>query len=76
MTDNNLPNNVTDYEGASRCTGIKKSTLAWMVHRRKIPHIRLGPRMVRFRISELETWMEERSVAVADKREAYTADCQ
>ena len=55
---------VTDYEGASKMTLINKGTLAWMVHKRKIPHIRYGPRMVRFRISELVEWMRERSVEV------------
>lgn len=60
----NNSDGVVNYDGASKLTSIKKPTLAWMVHKRKIPHIRLGPRMVRFRISELAKWMEERSVPV------------
>lgn len=34
-----------------------------MVRRHEIPHVRLGPRFVRFDREELERWLSERSVA-------------
>lgn len=68
MTENNEKNydDITDYSGASRITHIKRSTLMWMVHEKKIPHIRLGPRMVRFRVS-----VSFRPACVAEKKNDY-----
>lgn len=42
--------------------GIPIATLYSAVSRRKIPHVRLGPRWVRFRRSELEAWIDDHSV--------------
>lgn len=55
------------YDQVSQRFQIKKGTLAWMVHTRAIPHIRLGPRQVRFCEAELERWLRERTVRVAAK---------
>ena len=52
---------------------IKPGTLAWMVHKRKIPHHRVGPRMVRFSKDEIERWMRERAVGV-EKQPTRDAD--
>ncbi len=40
---------------------LKTSTLYSMVHKGQIPHVRIGPRTVRFRADELEAWVQERS---------------
>jgi len=37
-----------------------------LVHRKLIPHIRLGKRAVAFFEDEIDAWLEERRVAVAD----------
>lgn len=53
---------LIDYEGAERLTGIRRGTLASMVSRRQIPHVRIGPRLVRFERAALEEWIGARRV--------------
>ena len=55
---------MTYSEAASRL-GLKLGTLYALVHARRIPHIRLGPRLVRFRPCELEAWVRAHSVEQA-----------
>jgi len=50
------------YDGAGQLTGISKATLYSMVHAKRIPHVRIGPRFVRFKVTELLQWLEERHV--------------
>ena len=58
MTDDE----VMGYAGAAAHTGLAKGTVRAMVCRRQIPHLRLGPRLVRFRRSDLDRWLHERLV--------------
>jgi len=51
------------YKQVSEQLGIKLATLYAMVHRREIPHLRLGPRMVRFSLSEIEAWLLQKAEA-------------
>ena len=53
------------YEDASRLFGIPRATLQTKVFRKEIPHIRLGPRTVRFDRAELLAWANARRVAVS-----------
>ncbi|WP_438033750.1 helix-turn-helix transcriptional regulator [Sorangium sp. So ce204] len=53
---------VMDYGAAAAFTGLAQGTVRAMVCRRQIPHLRLGPRLVRFRRSDLEGWLRERLV--------------
>ena len=46
------------YDEASKLLAIPRGTLQWMVHENRIPHIRRGPRTVRFRLDDLEAWIE------------------
>lgn len=55
-------NGLIDYAAAESLTGIRRGTLASMVSRRQIPHVRLGPRLVRFDPAELAAWIAERRV--------------
>ena len=50
------------YAEVSKITGLKVGTLYSMVHRREIPHARLGSRTVRFSRTEIDLWIAERSV--------------
>ena len=59
-----MADEMLDYKHAAALTGIKVNTLYSMVARREIPHLRLGPRLVRFSRTELERWLQERSVPV------------
>lgn len=56
------PMDKIDYEQASRMTGIKKPTLYAMVSQKRIPHFRLGGRLVRFSRSELGKWVQDRYI--------------
>lgn len=50
------------YTHAALFLGMKRGTLYSLVHQKRIPHVRLGARMVRFSIRELEGWIRDRSV--------------
>lgn len=54
---------LLSYEQVSRMYAIKTGTLQSMVCRKQIPHVRIGPRTVRFRASDLKAWLAERNVA-------------
>jgi excisionase family DNA binding protein len=49
---------VLGYRGAARVTGLEAPTLRWLVHLNRIPHLRIGPRTVRFRRRDLRAWLE------------------
>lgn len=47
------------YKQLSKVTGINLHTLYTLVQRNKIPHIRLGPRTVRFDTAKIEKWISK-----------------
>ncbi len=46
--------------------GIKVSTLYSLVHQKRIPHVRLGRRFIRFSVPEVEAWVASHRVAGAN----------
>lgn len=52
-----------NYAEAAALLGVPVGTLYAKVHHREIPHHRIGPRIVRFRLDELLAWLELRKVA-------------
>lgn len=52
---------LTYAETAGRF-GIAIDRLRWLVHRRRIPHVRLGPRSVFFREREVLEWIDRHAV--------------
>jgi excisionase family DNA binding protein len=50
------------YGEAAGLIGVPRGTLYAWVHDHRIPHVRLGARLVRFRRKELEAWLSERHV--------------
>ena len=54
---------VFGYEQAALITGIKKNTLYALVHARRIPHLRLGRRLVRFERGALIAWSRLKLIA-------------
>jgi predicted DNA-binding transcriptional regulator AlpA len=57
---------VLDYEAASAFVGVCVATLQSWVSRKRITHIRLGPRSVVFLRSDLTAWLlAKRKVAVS-----------
>ena len=55
------------YKEASSHTGIPEGTLRALVCTKRIPHIRIGPRMVLFDLAQLDQWLAERTVAPTTK---------
>jgi excisionase family DNA binding protein len=62
------------YEEAAALTGVSESTLRWWVHMGRIPHLRLGPRTVRFEPAVLLEWMARRRVSVDGVPEPARSD--
>lgn len=58
----NAPKRV-NYQAAAEFLGIPTGTLRSMVHRKQVPHIRMGPQLVRFDLDELREWVSKHSVA-------------
>lgn len=50
------------YAELEQHIGVKTGTLYSWVSRRVIPFVRVGPRVVRFRRTEIDAWLEEHSV--------------
>lgn len=49
---------LIDYNALSEVTGIPLGTLYAKVHANEIPHVRLGPRTVRFLVADIAAWIE------------------
>jgi excisionase family DNA binding protein len=54
------------YIETARLLGLPVGTVYALVHQRRIPHVRLGPRLVRFRKEELDEWIARQQVAAID----------
>lgn len=50
------------YREAAAHLGIPLATLYALVHERRVPHYRYGPRFIRFDLDELDRWMAEHRV--------------
>jgi len=58
-------NALITYDEAAKRLGLALGTLYALVHAGRIPHVRLGKRLVRFRPAEIERWLESHSVPAA-----------
>lgn len=54
------------YDQLSELTGIKKNTLYALVSQHRIPHVRIGRRLVRFARDEIESWLRSKHVMARD----------
>ncbi len=59
---NEVENELLSYADAARFLGMAKGTLYSLVHDKRIPHVRLGARLVRFSRAALGAWLEEKTV--------------
>ncbi len=57
-----MDEDVLTYEQAARVLNIKLGTLYALVSQNRVPHVRLGRRLVRFSRSELQTWLSQHAV--------------
>jgi excisionase family DNA binding protein len=55
-------NDTITYRQLSQLTGVSEGTLRVWVSKRLLPHLRLGPRTVRFKRTEIERWLAARVV--------------
>ena len=53
---------LIDYDTAATFLGIPKGTLYALVSQKRVPHVRLGKRLVRFSEIDLKNWIAERTV--------------
>ena len=53
---------ILTYAQAADLLAVPVGTLYAWVHLRRIPHIRISKRLVRFQRAELERWIEARRV--------------
>lgn len=61
--------NIGGYELAEELTGLCRNTLYSYVAKKKIPHIRIGGRLIRFESDKLIEWLKQNEVSV--KRKSY-----
>jgi excisionase family DNA binding protein len=54
------------YIETARLLGLPVGTVYALVHQRRIPHVRLGPRLVRFDREELDQWLSTHRIAPKD----------
>jgi excisionase family DNA binding protein len=50
------------YAEAANFLRLPIGSLRAMVHAKRIPHVRIGPRTVTFELADLERWLAERRV--------------
>lgn len=62
------PQGLLDYRGVAQRLGIPVGTVYGLVCQRRIPHVRLGPRFVRFDPDEVDRWVDARRVSARDRR--------
>lgn len=55
------------YRDAARYLSLPVGTLRAMVHRKAIPHVRIGPQSVRFDRAELDRWIDARRIPRDDQ---------
>ena len=60
----NSDDELLTYAQVSAMTGLPVGTVYALVSQRRIPHIRLGTRLVRFRRSEIAAWLAAHTVPV------------
>ena len=66
LTDQELARLLT-YQELAKLLGIKVNTLYTLVSQRRIPHVRIGSRLVRFDRRQIERWLTAKRVIVDEK---------
>lgn len=52
------------YDQASKLLNVSRSTLYGLVAKKRVPHIRVGRRFVRFNADALRKWFREKMVEI------------
>ena len=56
-------NDLLTYQDAAKFLNLRLGTLYALVSEGRVPHLRLGRRLVRFERAQLEAWLLQRAVA-------------
>lgn len=62
MTEVNSEDSMLTYRQVAAFLGVPLGTLYSWVHANRIPHVRFGPRLVRFSRGQVLSWVAKRSV--------------
>jgi excisionase family DNA binding protein len=57
-----IENQLVDYKQAAKYLSVSESYLRRLKSRGEIPHVYVGTRGIRFRVSSLNRWIEKREV--------------
>ncbi len=68
MTDQLLAEPLLDANEAARLLQVPRSTLYELVRSRRLPHVRIGDRGLRFTRAGLEDWVAENSYGTRRQR--------
>lgn len=63
-----IPGDLIGYSEAAALLGVPVGTLYSWTHLKKVPHIRLGPRLVRFSRAGLAAWLRNLTVQPASSQ--------
>lgn len=55
---------IGSYQDVEDRFGIPSATLYSMVSKKQIPHIRIGPRHIKFDLDELDLWFDSKRVEI------------
>jgi len=57
-----MDDELLTYDQAAKLVNLKLGTLYALVSQKRVPHVRLGRRLVRFSRSELTAWLQRHAV--------------
>jgi excisionase family DNA binding protein len=57
-----MEDELLTYDQAAKLVNLKLGTLYALVSQKRVPHVRLGRRLVRFSRSELNAWLRRHAV--------------
>jgi len=57
-----LEKRLLDIDEASEYLGITKNTLYGMTSQRRIPFVKIGGKMLRFDVQDLDRWIEKKKI--------------
>jgi excisionase family DNA binding protein len=57
-----MDDELLTYDQAAKLVNLKIGTLYALVSQKRVPHVRLGRRLVRFSRSELNAWLRRHAV--------------
>lgn len=64
-----MPNDLLTIKEFCDEFGFKLGTTYWLVHAKRIPHVRFGPRYVRLSRAQIVEWIESHFVQVDEGHE-------